>query len=619
MQYMEREWLGNSVWSVEEWSVYFQPIRTNNDLEGYHTRLNKQAQHSLGLYMLVGLLSREADYVNLQAKMVSMNRLTRYQRRPYRVLQSKIFTLFEQYYAGEVNTATYLRKVSRLKQALKSPGGETRRPRRCKSVESSTAVPNNTAILPLPEVRWSQMKNEQMRQLIPCYTKLLTGRGQPGPSDFIGPTAQTEAEAWTDPLDTSSPAGPVGSGGLPDSSFDTSSPAGSGGLPDSPTSSPAGSGGLPDSSFYTSSPAGSGGLPYSSLDTSSPAGSGGLPDSPTSSPAGSGGLPDSPTSSTVLPGQAGYLTPHSTPLALPGQAGYLTPRSTPLVLPGQAGYLTPPPLALPGQAGYLTPPPLALPGQTGYRLPHREVATTTEQAGQSHLGDISFFRGSSPEYKHRALTTTTYHHPFLPLDELSNPLVIATELTDRDFWILDFDNVLADLTKTTCMLALDEITASEFENDLGNITDSIESTFDLATFKRKRCASQGEQACRKVTADFMSDEEDSEVDGIKMKKVKRPSFVSPQLTDLCNTLQGVPLTTFGSVLPEAIHQVDTGYPGRQGHIPASCVSDLATDAEADSIHKFVASLSRRCYRQAENIMDRWEADKDMVPRKEKWE
>ncbi|XP_078699332.1 uncharacterized protein LOC144926444 [Branchiostoma floridae x Branchiostoma belcheri] len=98
---MEREWLGNSIWSVEEWSVYFQLIRTNNDLEGYHTRLNKQAQHSLGLYMLVGLLSREADYVNLQAKMVSMNRLTRYQRRPYRVLQSKIFTLFEQYYAGD--------------------------------------------------------------------------------------------------------------------------------------------------------------------------------------------------------------------------------------------------------------------------------------------------------------------------------------------------------------------------------------------------------------------------------------------------------------------------------------------------------------------------------------
>ncbi|KAI8516554.1 hypothetical protein Bbelb_051350 [Branchiostoma belcheri] len=69
MDYMEREWLGNSVWSVDEWSVYFQPIRTNNDLEGYHTRLNKKAQNSLDFYLLVELLCKEAEYVNIQAKM----------------------------------------------------------------------------------------------------------------------------------------------------------------------------------------------------------------------------------------------------------------------------------------------------------------------------------------------------------------------------------------------------------------------------------------------------------------------------------------------------------------------------------------------------------------------
>ncbi|XP_035680001.1 uncharacterized protein LOC118418263 [Branchiostoma floridae] len=76
MEYMERGWLGNSVWSIEEWSV-----RTNNDLEGYHTRLNKKAQLSLALYLLVDLLHKEAQYVRLHVhvKMVSTNRLTRYQ------------------------------------------------------------------------------------------------------------------------------------------------------------------------------------------------------------------------------------------------------------------------------------------------------------------------------------------------------------------------------------------------------------------------------------------------------------------------------------------------------------------------------------------------------------
>ncbi|KAI8503597.1 hypothetical protein Bbelb_185680 [Branchiostoma belcheri] len=82
--YMEQEWLNNSVWSVEQWSVDFQPVRTNNDTEGYHTRLSKKAQHSLPLYLLVDLQHEESRYVSLQAKLVSMNRLMRFKRKPYR-------------------------------------------------------------------------------------------------------------------------------------------------------------------------------------------------------------------------------------------------------------------------------------------------------------------------------------------------------------------------------------------------------------------------------------------------------------------------------------------------------------------------------------------------------
>ncbi|XP_078679487.1 uncharacterized protein LOC144915116 [Branchiostoma floridae x Branchiostoma belcheri] len=52
--------------------------------------------------------------------------------------------------------------------------------RKATSEESSTSEPKNTAILPLPPKRWSQLTNDQLRQLIPCYTKILTGHGQPG-------------------------------------------------------------------------------------------------------------------------------------------------------------------------------------------------------------------------------------------------------------------------------------------------------------------------------------------------------------------------------------------------------------------------------------------------------
>eukprot|EP00058_Branchiostoma_floridae_P022020 XP_002607510.1 hypothetical protein BRAFLDRAFT_69941 [Branchiostoma floridae] len=63
MEYMEGEWLRNSVWTVEEWSVYYP----HNDTEGYHTRLNRKAQYSLPFYILVDLLHTESQYCNHKA------------------------------------------------------------------------------------------------------------------------------------------------------------------------------------------------------------------------------------------------------------------------------------------------------------------------------------------------------------------------------------------------------------------------------------------------------------------------------------------------------------------------------------------------------------------------
>ena len=43
---------------MASWSVYGRPIRTNNDIEGWHKRLNNMAhsQQSVNLYKLVDLL-----------------------------------------------------------------------------------------------------------------------------------------------------------------------------------------------------------------------------------------------------------------------------------------------------------------------------------------------------------------------------------------------------------------------------------------------------------------------------------------------------------------------------------------------------------------------------------
>ena len=43
VDYMKRQWIENPVFTPQDWSVYKQPIRTNNDMEGWHNALNRRA------------------------------------------------------------------------------------------------------------------------------------------------------------------------------------------------------------------------------------------------------------------------------------------------------------------------------------------------------------------------------------------------------------------------------------------------------------------------------------------------------------------------------------------------------------------------------------------------
>ena len=40
----ENTWLQPGIWSPEAWSVFFQIIRTNNDAEGWHNKLNSKGK-----------------------------------------------------------------------------------------------------------------------------------------------------------------------------------------------------------------------------------------------------------------------------------------------------------------------------------------------------------------------------------------------------------------------------------------------------------------------------------------------------------------------------------------------------------------------------------------------
>ena len=102
-------------WSPQDWSVYGQAVRTNNDVEGYHRRINGNASSShIPFYVLVQLLYRESQHVKLQVRLVKDGKLARYQRRVYRQLQGRLFSLWDKYERHDITTTHLLSTAARI-------------------------------------------------------------------------------------------------------------------------------------------------------------------------------------------------------------------------------------------------------------------------------------------------------------------------------------------------------------------------------------------------------------------------------------------------------------------------------------------------------------------------
>ena len=66
--YMASTWIvETSEWPSSSWSAHMKLIDTNNDVEGWHLRLNRQAsgKSQLPFYLLVKLLHKEALLSNI--------------------------------------------------------------------------------------------------------------------------------------------------------------------------------------------------------------------------------------------------------------------------------------------------------------------------------------------------------------------------------------------------------------------------------------------------------------------------------------------------------------------------------------------------------------------------
>ena len=114
--YIQEQWIESTIFTPKDWSVFKQPIRTNNDIEGWHNALNRRAggQCRLQFYLLIELLHREARLTSITIKLVSDKKLKRIQRRKYRQLHQKLFDAWEQYQTGNKSASRLLRCCSHL-------------------------------------------------------------------------------------------------------------------------------------------------------------------------------------------------------------------------------------------------------------------------------------------------------------------------------------------------------------------------------------------------------------------------------------------------------------------------------------------------------------------------
>ena len=62
--YVQQKWTESTTWPPSSWSIFHRPVRTNNDVEGWHRLLNRFAQKGqLGFHVLLELLHQEAKIV----------------------------------------------------------------------------------------------------------------------------------------------------------------------------------------------------------------------------------------------------------------------------------------------------------------------------------------------------------------------------------------------------------------------------------------------------------------------------------------------------------------------------------------------------------------------------
>ena len=100
-RYVQRTWINLSIWKPKDISECQRMVRTNNDLEGYHRRLNTRcgSDHP-PVYKLLEVFHDEAKLVTFTCKAISSDHVAMVRRKKTLEIQAKLQNIWNDYEDG---------------------------------------------------------------------------------------------------------------------------------------------------------------------------------------------------------------------------------------------------------------------------------------------------------------------------------------------------------------------------------------------------------------------------------------------------------------------------------------------------------------------------------------
>ncbi|KAJ8301011.1 hypothetical protein KUTeg_022530 [Tegillarca granosa] len=118
IRFFENRYVANPKLPIAAWNIFMCAIRTNNDCEGWHRRLNSVARNgSPPFYVLIPELFQEASKLPIQRQMICDGVLSRLQRRKTREVQTKFFSLWDSFNRGDYESSDLEDIVFRVRKS----------------------------------------------------------------------------------------------------------------------------------------------------------------------------------------------------------------------------------------------------------------------------------------------------------------------------------------------------------------------------------------------------------------------------------------------------------------------------------------------------------------------